>query len=81
MWKAKIRIKHLFSKNEDYQSIQISMNNIADILKTSNLFSDFDFSLFRKIPRDNEFFKSVEYANKLIDRMYDFANANRIWIE
>ena len=80
MWKRKIKIKHLFTKNEDWESVQKSMNDIADVLDKEYL-PRFSTKKFRNIPKDNEYIEPVEYANKLLDKLYDCADANRIWIE
>jgi len=81
MWKSGVKIKHLMTKDEDHESVQRSMNAIADVLDKAPSFRRFDTSLFREIPESDGFFSAVEYANHLIDRMYDFADAHRIWIE
>jgi transcriptional/translational regulatory protein YebC/TACO1 len=80
MWKRKIRIKHLFTKKEDWKSVQESMNSVADVLDKKYL-PRFSTKKFRDIPKDNKYAEPVEYANKLLDKLYDYADANRIWIE
>ena len=80
-WNNEIKIKHLLTEKEDLKSIQASMNNIADVIHSNSAFNSFNTSLFRNIPVGDEFFKPVDYANELMDRMYDFADENRIWIK
>jgi hypothetical protein len=80
-WKARVRIKHLLTEDEDHETTQANMNAIADILEQSAPFSDFDCSQFREIPEGDSFFGPVDYANKLLDQMYDYADCRRIWIE
>ncbi len=79
-WDHKVKIKHLFTEKEDHKSVKESMKAIADVLKENPCFNEFDLSLFRKIPRGNSFFRSVDCANKLLERLYDFADLKRIWI-
>lgn len=81
-WNNKVKIKQLFTKKEDHDSVQKTMVQIADEIKKHNCFIGFDVTEFYKIPNyDDGFFKPVEYANKLIAKLYDFADKNRIWIE
>jgi hypothetical protein len=80
-WIHRVKIKHLFTEKEDYESIQESMNAIADVLKRSGCFFRFDLKKFRNIPKGDEVFGPADYANKLLARMYDYADDNQIWIE
>lgn len=80
-WNAKIKIKHLLTDDEDHESTQNNMNNIADALESSGLFYGFDTSGFRNIPKGDNFFSPTDYANVLLDKMYDYADYRRIWIE
>ena len=80
-WEYYVRIKHFLTEKEDHESIQKSMNAIADILDKQACFKGFDTSKFRKIPAGDEFFSPVEYSNIALDEMYDYADTNRIWFE
>lgn len=80
-WKYRVRIKHLLTEEEDFESVQRSMNAIADIIEKEACFEDFDYSRFRKIPEGDEVVGPVDYANRLIERMYNYADRRRIWIE
>jgi len=81
-WKYRVKIKHLFTKEEDWNTVQSTMKKIAKALENESCFSFFaEVKKFYKIPKDNEFITPIEYANKLISRMYDYADANQIWIE
>ena len=80
-WRHRVKVTHLFTKNEDWESVQKSMNDVADVLKNEPCFVFFSIDRFRKIPKGDDFFSPVEYANKLINRMYDFADRYSIWIE
>ena len=80
-WVHKVKIKHLLTEKDDWQSVQDSMNQIADVLENDPCFICFDTQSFRNIPKGDEFFGPADYANKLINRMYDFADERRIWIE
>ena len=80
-WKFEVKIKHLCTEKEDYDSVQKSMNAIADVLTKERFFYGFHgLSKFHKIPKGNKVFGPVDYANKLMDELYDYADDNRIWI-
>ena len=80
-WNYKVRIKHLMTDKEDYKSIKKSMNDIADVLDKEICFFGFNRKEFRKIKKGDSVLSSLDYANKLIARMYDYADSHRIWIE
>ena len=81
-WEYRTKIKHLLNENEDWETVQTTMNNIADVLNKAPGWAGFDLTLFRQIPKEsNGFFVPVDCANKLLDQMYDYADFNRIWIE
>jgi hypothetical protein len=80
-WKHRIKIKHLFTENEDYESVQKSMNAVADVLEKDSFFKYYNVKKFRKIPKGDDVFGPVDYANKLIEQMYNYADDNLIWIE
>jgi len=79
-WRTTVKVKHLFTEEEDYESIAKSMNAVADVLAKEVLFNRFDLKPFRSIPTGDDFFAPIDYANKLLDRMYDYADENLIWI-
>lgn len=81
MWIKTITLKHLFTEDEDYESLQASMNCIADVLKIHPEFQDLDFSKFHNLPRNDEWCTPLEAANKLLNAVYDIADVNKIWIE
>ena len=80
-WQYKIKLKDLFTESEDHTDLQESMNLIADRIRKHPAFAGFNVRLFRNLPPGNEFFTCVEYANKLIERMFDYADEHRIWVE
>jgi hypothetical protein len=81
-WKYKVKIKHLFTKKEDIDSIQESMNKIADILVKEPCFGNFlGIKNFRNIPKGDDVITPVDYANKLIEKIYNYADEKLIWIE
>ena len=81
-WTFTIKIKNLMTENEDWESVQKSMTAIAEVLYKHPSFRSFgNLKKFKKIPKGNDILGSIDYANKLINEMYDFADANRIWIE
>jgi hypothetical protein len=81
VWNKTIKIKHLFTEDEDHESIQNSMDLIADELNKHDEFSRLNFSRFRNIPKNNEWCTPLEAANKLLNEIYNIADKCRIWIE
>jgi len=80
-WLYHVRLRSLMTELEDWDSVQASMNAIAKVLETSPCFRGFSVKQFRAIPKGDDVIGPVDYANRLIDRMYDFADQNRIWID
>lgn len=85
-WKHRVKIKHLFTKNEDYDSIKSSMKSIYDVLVEDTHFDKFKYrSKFLNILEGKnsqyDVISSLDYANKLLDELYDYADDNKIWIE
>lgn len=83
-WLSKVALKHLMTTDETHEAVQASMNAIADAICKDSAFLSFNRAIlakFRAIPTGDEFFAPVEYANKLISSLYDYADENRIWIE
>jgi hypothetical protein len=83
-WEHRIRIKHLLTDKDDRQSLDKSMNAIADVLERSGLFRDFEFlPTFRSIPpgEGDAVIGPRDYANRLLEWMYDFCDSKRIWVE
>jgi len=80
-WNHKIRLKHLFTKDESHEAVQASMTAVADAVAKHPAFNGFSVAKFRDIPQGDDVFKPVDYANRLLARLYNFADENRIWIE
>lgn len=80
-WNHRIKVKHLFTRNEDYESVKASMTAIADALDADVFFTAFNTNRFRDIPQGDDVAGPVDYANRLLDRLYDYADDHRIWIE
>jgi hypothetical protein len=80
-WIHKAQLRHLFTKEEDYESVKKSMADIADAIKTYPFFSGFNVVPFYKILQGDDIISPLDYANKLINRMWDFCDENNIWID
>lgn len=84
-WQHNVKIRHLLTEKEDWQSIQDSMNAIADVLEKDKWFRAFRpvIKEFRNIPKENnEFrFNPVDYANDLLDDFWNYCDENEIWVE
>lgn len=80
-WKYKVHIKHLLDDDESYEHVVQVAAAIADVLDKAPCFTGFSTKRFRKIPEGDDVVTSADYLNKLLDRMYDFADSHLIWIE
>lgn len=81
-WRNKIKLKHLLTDEQDHQHVQASMLAIANELDKAPYFTQFRAKKkFRSIPQGDDTFGHVDYANRLLDALYDYADDNRIWIE
>lgn len=81
-WNHKVKIKHLLTEGEDHATVQADMNAVADALTTDRHFIRFRWlERFRNIPQGDDLFSPLDYANRLLDYLYDYADDNRIWIE
>ena len=81
-WKHKIKVTHLFTEKKDLKSVQKSMNLISEVIEKESFFQNFkDLKKFKKIPKGDEYFGPVDYANNLIEKMYNYADENSIWID
>uniref|UniRef100_A0A6H2A2C1 Uncharacterized protein n=1 Tax=viral metagenome TaxID=1070528 RepID=A0A6H2A2C1_9ZZZZ len=80
-WDYHVKVKHLFTEKEDHTAVQKSMTDVADVIQREVGFAGFSVKKFRSIPEGDDTFGPVDYANRLIDRMYDFADSHGIWIE
>jgi hypothetical protein len=57
------------------------MKDVADELKKHDCFKYFNLAPFYKIPKGDSFFRPVDYANRMLGDMYNYADQNSIWIE
>jgi hypothetical protein len=81
-WKNRhLKIKHLLTKEDDYESIVKSMSAIADVLEKELHPKFYLVPKFRDIPKGDEVITALDYANKLLDMLYDYCDENRIWVE
>lgn len=80
-WNHKVKIKHLLTDKTDHAAVQASMTAIADALSGDIWFVPFPVGNFRKISQGDDVFGPVDYANALLERLYDYADDRRIWIE
>ena len=84
--KAKVNVEPLVMQKitdiiKDYESVQKSMNEVADVIDASHLMPPFRTKKFRKIPKGDDYFKPADYANKLLSSWYDYADEYRVWTE
>ena len=80
-WRHQVKIRHLLTDQEDATSVRMSMKEITDVLDKSPCFAGFSTKKFRAIPDGDDVITPLDYGNRLLDRMYDFADEHRIWLE
>lgn len=81
-WRKIIKIKYLLNGEEEHKEVQKSMSAIADILEKHPEFSITNIcTKLRNIPVGDDVITPCDYANKLLDRVYDIADEQNIWIE
>ena len=79
-WLFHVDVKQFLTEKEDYDSIKKSMENIAGVLEKEPCFKRFKtLPRFRKIKDDDEG-DFLVISNHLLDKMYDYADDNRIWL-
>jgi len=80
-WFTRVKIKHLLTESEDPKAVRASMSAIADILDANPVFATFRWKKkFRHIPDGDDVVSPTDYANTLLNRLYDYADEKRIWI-
>lgn len=83
-WRHHVKIKHLFTQKEDYDSLQESMTSIAGVIMNTSCFNSFDRDILAKFTHlhsGDDIMTPVDYANKLINLVYDYADDHAIWME
>ena len=84
-WTSKVAIKHLLEHDDKtHEATQRRMIDIANALENAPAFAYCDrdwIEKMRNIPRGDDLFSPTDYANRLLDRMYDFADGHGIWID
>jgi hypothetical protein len=77
-WEKHIKVKNLFTEKEDYKSLQKCMKDIVKVLEKE--LPDFNCKDFHKLPKGDKHFTTLDYTNKMLNRLYDYADLHRIWI-
>lgn len=72
-WKHKIALQHLFTENEDADSVRESMNRVHSVISQDPFFRGFCYESFTNV-------EDVNLASSLLNSLYDYADQNRIWI-
>ncbi len=77
----RVKLKHLMTVYADRATVESNMRTIAEIVSKSPHFTGFDVSDFRTLPPENDELPLHEYINRILDRLFDFADAHRIRID
>ena len=81
-WAYRVKIKHLFTDKDDHASVQASMSAVADVIKNDPAFIlFFGVDKFYEIPQGDDVFGPADYANRLLEKLYSYADSYRVWIE
>lgn len=83
MWNHTAEIKHIWKdKNAtSHEDVLAIGNQLADALAADVAFRYFDASMFRKIPSGDEYFRPVDYFDRMLDKLYDYCDVYRIWLK
>jgi hypothetical protein len=74
-WRYRVKVRDLLTKEETPAAVSKALNAIADRLEAEPAFGGFTYIDRMRNETD------INLANALIGFMYDYADANRIWIE
>jgi hypothetical protein len=80
-WLGKVKLTHLFTENTDHKSVQEAMISIAKVIESEKCFFGFNTEKFYEVPEGDGVMEPEDFANKLIGRVYDFADLHKIWVE
>ena len=80
-WRGRVKIKHLLTDGTSHKEVQECMANIAKVIDSSPFFIGFRTHDMKNIPAGDIYFKPEDYANEILDTIYDFADLHSIWIE
>jgi hypothetical protein len=80
-WNYKVKLTHLFTVKNDHESIQNSMIAIAKVIESEKCFFGFNTEKFYEVPEGDGVMEPEDFANKLIGRVYDFADLHKIWVD
>ena len=80
-WQSRVKIKHLLTDDEAPEAVRASMASIAEVIEATPSFRNFNTGRFRLIPDGNGIMSECDFANRLMDELYDYADSRRIWIE
>ena len=80
-WKHKVRFRHLMVNDGTHEGMQAALNRIADELEPNPLFAGFSFAPFRRLPPGDLVFSHADYADRFMEWLYEFCDANAIWVE
>lgn len=71
----RINIGELITDKEDYESVQESMNKIADIIQNKGFRLKLLSRKMRNLPKGD---KVTNVSNKLLDKMYNILDKNKL---
>ena len=92
-WKYKIRLSHIIhcslgnayeqsDLGDSYEDTKKKMELIADEIQNHPELPPFILiDYFRNIPEGNCILNYLDYSNKLLEFLFEFADENSIWIE
>jgi hypothetical protein len=74
-WQHRLKIKHLFTESDDPVEVKKSMTAIARVLDST--------ACTMSMPGRERCAKlsDIDKANRFLSQLYDFCDANLIWVE
>jgi hypothetical protein len=84
-WIKTIKIKQFLLKDIDCHDLdkiqEISSNILRELIKHDEYKYQRTLIVHMNNIKDSDLFSAEEYLNKLLNKVYDIADENRIWID
>lgn len=81
MYNVNIAKFDLAGKEHDEDAVRKTLSELADYLNQQRCFSRFNAKQLRNIPESDDYFSFEDYVIRALEKMYDYADDNRIWLE
>ena len=83
-WRYRIKLRDLLTEDESYENVKATGIELAKRLRGSVGFKDFAprfLVALENIPQGDEIVTACDRFNSIMNKVYDFADNNSIWID